>query len=112
MRPSRLFSILIFIIFLSGTIVSQSLIDTTWSGAIDIMGSKLGIIVKFQTASGKSTGTIDIPQQGALGLELSKISFKNPKLHFELDVPNGLAVFEGLYYADSIGGTFLRSGIA
>lgn len=112
MRPSRLFSFLILIIFLSGTLFSQSLIDTTWSGAIDIMGTKLGIIVKFQSEKSKYTGTIDIPQQGAFGLELSKISFNNPKLHFELDVSNGLAVFEGLYYADSIGGTFLQSGIA
>jgi pimeloyl-ACP methyl ester carboxylesterase len=46
-----------------------------------------------------------------MGLELDKVSFKNPKVHFELKASNGTAVFEGLYYLDSIGGTFSQSGI-
>lgn len=112
MKNLRFLLICSLCFFFAQAAFSQSLIDTTWSGAIDIMGTKLGIIVKFRTVSAKPAGTIDIPQQSAIGLELSKISFKNPKLYFELVTPGGSAVFDGLYYADSIGGIFLQSGIA
>ena len=103
------FCCLLFIV--STFIYSQSEIDTSWNGAIDIMGTKLGIGVKFTTTGKDVKAVMDIPEQGALGLELDKVSFKNPKIHFELKATNGTAVFEGLYYLDSIGGTFSQSGI-
>lgn len=90
---------------------SQSEIDTSWNGAIDIMGTKIGIGVKFTTTGKTVQAVMDIPEQGAMGLELDKVSFSNPKVHFELPASNGTAVFDGLYYGDSIGGTFLQSGI-
>lgn len=100
---------LIFI--LSSFTYSQSEIDTSWNGAIDIMGTKLGIGVKFTTTGKEVHATMDIPEQNAMGLELEKVSFKNPKIYFELKATNGTAIFDGLYYLDSIGGTFTQSGI-
>ncbi len=100
---------LIFI--LSSFTNSQSEIDTSWNGAIDIMGTKLGIGVKFTTTGKEVHATMDIPEQNAMGLELEKVSFKNPKIYFELKATNGTAIFDGLYYLDSIGGTFTQSGI-
>lgn len=110
MKTSKyLLAALIF--FLSVSLYSQSEIDTSWNGAIDIMGTKLGIGVKFTTTGKDIKAVMDIPMQNAMGLELNKVSFKNPKIHFELPATNGTAVFEGLYYVDSIGGTFAQSGI-
>lgn len=106
------FVILILALSISFITYSQSEIDTTWNGAIDVIGTKIGFSVKFVTTSGLTSGTMDIPEQSAMGIELTKVSFKNPKVHFELPAKNGTAVFEGLYYGDSIGGTFLQSGIA
>jgi pimeloyl-ACP methyl ester carboxylesterase len=91
---------------------SQSAIDTTWHGDIDIMSTKLGIIVKFRSEGGLSKGTIDIPTQKAEGLSLTGVVFNNPKVRFELEAGPGLAVFEGIYYPDSISGTFQQGGIS
>ncbi len=107
--PKYIIPALIF--FLSVSLYSQSEIDTTWNGAIDIMGIKLGIGVKFTTTGKELKAVMDIPEQNAMGLELNKVSFNNPKIHFELKATNGTAVFEGLYYIDSIGGTFTQLGI-
>lgn len=101
----------VLILFISSFSYSQSEIDTTWNGAIDIMGTKIGIVVKFTTTGKEVYAVMDIPEQGAMGIELNKVSYKNPKIHFELPASNGTAVFEGLYYIDSIGGTFTQSGI-
>ncbi|MCX7877071.1 MAG: alpha/beta hydrolase [Ignavibacteria bacterium] len=90
---------------------TRSQIDTTWTGYIDIMGSKLGIIVTFRTESDSLKAKIDIPDQGAKGLDLTNVSFKNPKVHFELESGLGRAIFEGIYYGDSISGSFTQSGI-
>lgn len=99
------------IIFISSSLYTQSLVDTTWNGNIDLMGSKLGIIIEFWSEGGLSKGTIDIPQQKAEGLSLTGIVFQNPKIHFELQAGPGLAVFEGIYYIDSISGTFSQAGM-
>lgn len=98
-------------VFISNTGYSQSEIDTVWNGAIDIMGTKIGIGVRFSTAANKTTATIDIPEQSAIGIELEKVSFSNPKVHFELPTSTSKAVFDGLYYGDSIGGDFTQGGI-
>lgn len=110
MKISRYLSTFL-LFFISVSLYSQSEIDTSWNGAIDIMGTKLGIGVKFTTIGKELKAVMDIPEQGAAGLELDKVSFKNPKIHFELKATNGTAVFEGLYYLDSIGGTFTQSGV-
>src|SRR5690349_19595824 len=99
------------ILFTASSAISQSLIDTTWHGDINLMGSKLGIIIEFWSEGGLSKGTIDIPQQKAEGLALTGIVFQNPKIHFELQAGPGLAVFEGIYYIDSIAGTFSQAGM-
>jgi len=103
--------LLILSVFVTPLLYSQSEIDTAWNGAIDIMGTKIGIGVKFTTTGKTVKAVMDIPEQSAAGLELEKVSFSNPKIHFELAASNGTAVFDGLYYGDSIGGTFLQSGI-
>lgn len=110
MKILKSFSAIAFIL-LSAFTYSQSEIDTSWNGAIDIMGTKIGIGVKFTTSGKDVKAVMDIPEQNALGLELNKVSFRNPKIHFELPVSNGTAIFDGLYYLDSMGGTFLQSGI-
>ncbi|HAX48014.1 MAG TPA: alpha/beta hydrolase, partial [Bacteroidetes bacterium] len=110
MRSAK-FTLAVILLFFTSISYTQSAIDTSWNGAIDIMGTKIGIGVKFTTTGKTVNAVMDIPEQGAMGLELEKVSFSNPKVHFELAASNGTAVFEGLYYGDSIGGTFVQSGI-
>jgi pimeloyl-ACP methyl ester carboxylesterase len=100
-----------FIILYTSFSSSQALVDTTWHGNISLMGSKLGIIVEFWSQGGMSKGVIDIPEQGQSGLALTGVVFQNPRMHFELQAGPGLAVFEGIYYIDSISGTFTQAGM-
>lgn len=103
--------IFLVILIFSAQAYSQQPIDTVWYGEIDIMGSKLDISTRFWSEGGLHKGTIDIPQQKQKDLPLSGVTFTNPKIYFELASPQGTAVFDGLYYGDSIGGTFKQAGV-
>lgn len=109
MKILKTFITAIFILA-THSIFTQSEIDTSWNGYIDIMGQKLGIGVKFTTEAKELKAFISIPEQKAIDVPLEKVSFKNPKVHFELPAGPGLAEFDGLYYTDSIGGTFTQAG--
>jgi dipeptidyl aminopeptidase/acylaminoacyl peptidase len=100
----------VLFLFLIHPAYSQQKIDGTWSGAILIMGTELGIDIKFKTETDSIRGTIDIPQQNAKDLKLIHISFTSPKVYFEL--PAGtVAVFDGESQGDSITGKFLQAGM-
>ena len=106
----RLFAILL--VFISFAILrAQPVVEGDWSGAIKIMGQSLEIVTHFKAESGNITGTIDIPPQGAYGLKLSNFVHMHPDFSFELNVPNGLAKFDGRFSGDSLTGKFLQAGI-
>ncbi len=90
---------------------AQTSLQGVWEGSILLPGMQLGISVKFIPSGDTLRATIDIPQQGAMGLALKNVSFAAPKVHFELPAGPGLAVFEGTLRADSIAGDFKQSGI-
>lgn len=105
-----IYIVFLFSILLIHPLYSQQKIDGSWSGAILIMGTELGIDVKFKTETDSIKGTIDIPEQNAKDLRLVHISFNSPKVYFEL--PAGtIAVFDGELQGDTITGKFLQSGM-
>ncbi|MEL6772403.1 MAG: alpha/beta hydrolase [Bacteroidota bacterium] len=77
-----------------------------WDGAISIGAVTLDITVTFSEGG---SATIDIPQQGAMGLPLQNVSIDLPAVRFELPSGLGLAVFEGTRDADTIEGTFTQA---
>ena len=83
-------------------------LDGQWEGAIDIGGTELGIIVKFDSSTGALTATIDIPQQGAADLPLDRVSLDGDAVHFEIG-PVG-AVFDGTLDGETISGDFAQAG--
>ncbi|MFH0988968.1 MAG: alpha/beta fold hydrolase [bacterium] len=83
----------------------------TWNGAVQLGEMDLIMIVEFSYTSNGLKAAIDLPQQGAKSLPLSKVSFENPKVHFELVAGPGLAIFEGELKGDSLLGQFSQSGI-
>jgi uncharacterized protein len=85
--------------------------DGRWEGAINIMETDLGIIVTFISGAEEPAATIDIPQQGAMNLQLSNVRFENDSVHFELPAGPGLAVFDGKIEGDAISGKFSQAGI-
>ncbi len=106
---TKLFALILFL-FLIRPINSQS-IDGPWSGAITIMGTELGIGIKFKTDTDSVRGTIDIPEQGAKDLKLIHVEFTPPKVYFELPAGPGLAVFDGKLEGDTIKGNFMQAGM-
>ncbi|MCB0113027.1 MAG: alpha/beta fold hydrolase [Caldilineaceae bacterium] len=82
-----------------------------WDGRISILGQELRIIVHFSEDGDALTGTIDIPQQGAVGIPLENIAFDAPAIHFEMLPAPSTAVFDGTVQADgSLAGSFSQSG--
>ena len=80
-----------------------------WSGAIEIPGSPLAVVVTF-TAEGGLAGTIDIPAQGAQGVPLENVSADGQQVGFAIQGVPGAPTFEGQLEAGEIRGTFSQSG--
>ena len=100
----------ILILFLHTTVNAQKDIKGDWNGYIDLTTSKLEIIVKFTHDDTGYNGSIDIPDQSAYGLKLSKVVYNAPDISFVLEVPNAPANFKGVHLGDSISGEFLQAG--
>ena len=100
----------ILILFLHTTVNAQKDIKGDWNGYIDLSTSKLEIIVRFTHDDTGYNGSIDIPDQSAYGLKLSKVVYNAPDISFVLEVPNAPANFKGIHLGDSISGEFLQAG--
>ncbi len=70
---------------------SDSPVLGTWEGTLDAgPQGKLRVVVHIsQAADGSLTATMDSPDQGANGIPVSKITFKDPDLSFELAAIGG-----------------------
>ena len=83
-----------------------------WEGAITVQGTDLNIVVNFSEEDGQLVGTIDVPQQGATGIQLHDISYQYPNVHFEMLSGSSKATHDGQLAADgTISGDFSQSGI-
>ncbi len=86
-------------------------IDGHWEGAVQVAGQDLIARVDLTTEDGNPKGTVDFPQQNALGLKLEKVSRQNEKVHFEVLPQPNTAVFDGKVVGDGvIEGTFEQAG--
>jgi hypothetical protein len=56
-----------------------------WQGSLNTGGGSLRIVIHIASdKDGKLTATMDSPDQGATGIEVTSVSFKEPDLHFEV----------------------------
>jgi hypothetical protein len=83
-----------------------------WEGSVTISGQNLITRVDL-TADGEAVkGTVDFPQQKALGLPLQMVSQQGKKVHFEVLPAPRTAVFDGeLVDPDHIQGAFSQAGV-
>lgn len=89
----------------------QQSIDGAWNGSLTIGPQTLRITVRFTTSETGLRATIDIPQQGATGVQLQNVSYDDSRVYMELPAGPGLAVFDGRQVGDSIGGAFTQAGL-
>lgn len=102
---------ILILFFLLPLISTAQTLTGTWKGHIDIMGQSLSIITHFQKNDSSYSGTIDIPQQGATGLNLQKLSRpKKDSVSFGFPAGPGYASFAGTFENDStITGIFTQN---
>ena len=81
-----------------------------WAGALEILGRTLEFSVTFARADGVLVAKMDIPAQGAHGLDLVNVTADETRAHFELDAGPGLAVWDGARSGDGIEGVFTQGG--
>ena len=87
-------------------------IEGRWEGisTIPALGA-LPFTINFSMSGPALLGKLDIPDQNAFGLDLSNVTFQSGRLHFELDSPVGLAIWDGELLNGTIEGDFKQSGL-
>ncbi|MFQ5537358.1 MAG: alpha/beta hydrolase family protein [Gemmatimonadota bacterium] len=82
----------------------------TWSGALQLPASRLTIVFHISAKGDSLTGTWDSPDQGAMGLPASGVSFDGTTLAFEMASVG--AAFRGTLspHGDTLSGTFTQGG--
>jgi hypothetical protein len=57
-----------------------------WEGTIDTGSGSLRVILHIsQAADGKLAGSLDSPDQGATGIVIDTVTYKEPDLHFAIE---------------------------
>lgn len=66
--------------------VPPSTVVGDWNGALSTGNGSLRVVIHVeQDKDGKLSGTLDSPDQGATGIAISSITYKEPALHFEIE---------------------------
>lgn len=83
-----------------------------WQGRINLPGAGLEIIVALAQQDGAWSGTIDVPAQGAAGIELRDIRVSADTVSFAMLTGPQTATFDGQVQPDgSISGVFKQMGV-
>lgn len=57
----------------------------SWQGTLEAGNGSLRVVLHFNESKGGGfTGTLDSPDQGAAGIEMDAVTFKQPDLHFDI----------------------------
>lgn len=99
---------ILLLLVLAFAVLSAKNITGTWNGMLDADGMKLRLIFHVEKSGDGYSATMDSPDQGAFGLEASRVTFSDGLLEIVLDVPplNYNAKLEG----EKLTGTF-RQGV-
>ena len=79
-----------------------------WYGALEITGAKLRLVIHIAKDGDGLKGTMDSPDQGANGLKLDDVAFKDGKLTFVFKAANGS--YEGTLKDGKFEGTWTQNG--
>lgn len=102
-----------FLLMLMSTsqIFSQNSLQGIWEGGITVPGGQLKIIFKIDKTSDGYSGTLDIPQQGAIGLNLDPISQTGDSVSLTFSVGQITGLFTGNFDSyTQISGNYSQGG--
>ena len=100
-------SILIITLLISITATAQDIIGK-WNGVLKVQGTQLRLVFNVTKSENGPTSTMDSPDQGANGIPVTKTTFENSKIKFE--VANARIEYDGELDGDEITGTFKQGG--
>ena len=100
--------IFIFALFVSAALFSQSPVGS-WNGLLKVQGQQLSLVINIQQAENGYKATMDSPDQGAKGIPVDVVTFKNDTLKFEVKMIG--VTYTGILGSDHvIKGTFTQMG--
>lgn len=92
---------------------AQPSLSGVWEGAITIQGQQLNVVFNIDGEPQNYSGTIDIPQQGAMGLDFTRVEQKADSVFFTFFTGQGDGDFEGELKSDSlIAGTYIQGAVS
>ncbi len=80
-----------------------------WRGTLDLGAQQLEIVYHLEADSGSIVGTMDVPTQGAAGLELQSVRLEGDQLTIWMPLA-GEARYDGEHQGGIIKGKFTQSG--
>ena len=107
----KYYLLLILICITSSTIKCQN-ISGQWNGILKIQGIQLRVVFHINAKDTSYTATMDSPDQGAKGIPVDNVTYKNQILKLEIKQP-GIR-YEGTFKTETntIEGTFMQSGLS
>lgn len=100
--------LIISIFSLSVMSVYSAELKGDWKGAIDVQGTKIDMIFHIVSKDGVLAGTLDVPMQGASGIEVDKVEINNDKVN--LKISQFQISYEGTLKGQEINGTYSQGG--
>jgi len=100
----------LIILFTASVSFAQS-IDGDWYGVLSFSGKKLNTAFHITRSADGFTATMDSPDQGAMGLPMDKVSFKDN--HLMIEFTQAKLTYQGTFVPDSniINGKFEQGGV-
>ncbi|MFV1883280.1 MAG: alpha/beta hydrolase family protein [Balneola sp.] len=90
---------------------AQNSLEGVWEGGISAPGGSLKVVFKIEQAEGGYEGTLDIPQQGAVGLKLNPISQDGDSVLIVFSAGQVQGTFSGNFESETkISGLYSQGG--
>jgi len=105
--------IFLLVITIATPVMAVDNFTGNWEGAIEIPGSPLELLVEFSQEDGELVGSMDIPAQGAYGINLIISSVDSSNITFALEGLPGDPTVEAEISDDGelISGDFMQAGM-
>ncbi|TDE01717.1 alpha/beta hydrolase family protein [Flavobacterium hiemivividum] len=103
----RTFSILLIILLSTFTVKAQD-ITGQWNGVLKVQGTQLRLVFNVTKSDNTFSASMDSPDQGAKGIPVTKTTFENSRIKFE--IANAGIAYEGELSENEIIGTFKQAG--
>jgi pimeloyl-ACP methyl ester carboxylesterase len=96
------FILIAILITWSAALFAQQTIEGEWKGAVNVQAQQLVVEFDIEKEADAFSGIINIPQQGAMGLNLTTVEQHGDSIRFAFFTGSGDGVFEGIFSSDSL----------